>query len=189
MAYTPADTLVRKDSLNKKQTHFQSSDEEIEITFNDPELAEQNVRNILNELFDQYLTVKDALVYNDAAGAVNNTLKLLDDMKSKTKNVEVLNKDYRWLLFVTNFDNIRNKVASTNTIREQRFMFNEITTGLSVIIKQYGLNDRTVYLMQCNDEPSGGSGKWFSGARDKKNPYLGTLNDTSCVKVKEVWKF
>lgn len=189
MQYTGSDTLISRDSLGKNNGTFRSSDTETEIIFDESKLSPQNVRIVFNELFSQYLTIMDALVYNDSFGAVRNTLKLLDDMKSKTKDFEILNKDVRWLLFINNFDNIRSKAESTNFISEQRFLFNAITNGIYEFIKQFGLHDKTIYLMQCTTETQIGNGKWFSGSRDKKNPYLGMINDTLCAKVKEVWKF
>jgi len=110
-------------------------------------------------------------------------------MVSKTKNIELLNNDDRWIFFKNNFDNIKNKVESTNFISEQRFLFNEITAGIQQFIRQYGLYDKTIYIMQCDNGTSYGPAKWLSGSRDKKNPYFGISNDTTCLKVKEVWKF
>lgn len=187
--YQPGDSLVSKDTLNKNSEIIVQKKSEIEITFNKSNLAPQNVRIIFNELFKQYLTVKDALVYNDSYNAKRNTLKLLDDMKSKTKDIDILSNDDRWTIFIKNFDNVRNKVESTTFISEQRFLFNEITNGIGDFIKQYGLNDKTIYFMQCQSDSETGNGKWFSDKRDKKNPYLGLLNDTICVNVMQVWKF
>ncbi len=188
--YPLPDTIVSRDTSDKNHEIFIPKESGVEIVFDETKLAPQNVRTIFNELFKQYITVKDALVYNDSYNAKSNTLKLLDDMKSKTKDVDILNKDYRWILFISNFDNIRSKVESTTFISEQRFLFNAITNGIGAFIKQYGLYDKTIYLMKCASEDSSiGNVEWFSASRDKKNPYLGLLNDTSCAKVKEVWKF
>jgi hypothetical protein len=187
--YSPADSIVSRDSLNKKPGTFRTTNPEVEIIFDESKLAPQNVRSIFNELFRQYITVKDALVYNDSFGAVRNTLKLLDDMKSKTKDIDILKKDDKWILFIKNYDNIRSKVESTTFISDQRFLFNEITNGLKTFIKQYGLYDKTIYLMQCKTDSQNTNGEWFADSRDKKNPYLGLLKDTSCAKIKEVWKF
>jgi hypothetical protein len=189
MPYSISDSITSRDTVSKYIIKFPNPESETEIIFDKTNLAPQNVRIIFNELFKQYITVKDALVYNDSYNAVKNTLKLLDEMKSKTKDLDVLNKDDRWVIFIKNFDNIRSKVESTTFISEQRFLFNEITNGIGIFIKQYGLNDKTIYLMRCTNDSSTGNNQWFSASRDKKNPYLGVLNDTTCAKVIEVWKF
>lgn len=189
MPYSISDSITSRDTVSKYIIKFPNPESETEIIFDKTNLAPQNVRIIFNELFKQYITVKDALVYNDSYNAVKNTLKLLDEMKSKTKDLVVLNKDDRWVIFIKNFDNIRSKVESTTFISEQRFLFNEITNGIGIFIKQYGLYDKTIYLMQCTNDSSTGNNQWFSASRDKKNPYLGVLNDTTCAKVIEVWKF
>ena len=185
----PADTILSRDSLNLKSDKIIKTESEPVIIFDESKIAPQNVRIIFNELFRQYIAVKDALVYNDSYNSVRNTLKLLDDMRSKTKSIDLLNKDDRWVFFLNNFDNIRNKAESAKFISEQRFLFNEITNGLRNFIRQYGLYDKTIYLMKCTAGSQAGNTEWFSDSRDKKNPYLGLLNDTANIKVKEVWKF
>lgn len=181
--------IVPGDSVIFKRGIYQLPESEVEIVFDESNLAPKNVRLIFNELFKQYILVKDALVYGDSFSATRNTLKLLEDMKSKTKDLDDLNKDARWVLFIKNYDRIRSKAESTTFISEQRFLFNEITNGLQNFIKQFGLYNKTIYLMQCSSDSSAGNSVWFSGSRDKKNPYLGLQNDTTCAKVKEVWKF
>ena len=181
--------IVPGDSVIFKRGIYQLPESEVEIVFDESNLAPKNVRMIFNELFKQYILVKDALVYGDSFSATRNTLRLLDDMKSKTKDLDDLNKDARWVLCGKNYDRIRSKAESVTFISEQRFLFNEITNGLQNFIKQFGLYNKTIYLMQCSSDSSAGNAIWFSGSRDKKNPYLGLQNDTICAKVKEVWKF
>jgi hypothetical protein len=185
----PADTVVKRDTINKKQEIFHDTNSETVIIFNDSKLAPQNVRMIFNELFRQYLTIKDALVYNDAYNAKRNTLKLLEDMRSKTNDIELLIRDVRWAFFINNYDNIRNKVEAADFISQQRFLFNEITNGIQNFIKQFGLYNKTIYLMKSTAESKYGNNEWLSDSKDEKNPYLGLMNDTIYVKVKEIWKF
>jgi len=187
--YKSSDTILLSDSIKKKSEKIQKEGSETVIIFDESKIAPQNVRIIFNELFKQYIAVKDALVYNDSYNSVRNTLKLLDDMRSKTKNIDLLNIDDRWVFFMNNFDNIRKKAESAKFISEQRFLFNEITNGLKNFIQQYGLYDKTIYLMKCTAGSQAGNTEWFSDSRDKKNPYLGLLNDTANIKVVEVWKF
>ena len=191
--YSPPDSTEKSDTVKYKfeirQLPLIKTDSETEIVFDGSGLAPQNVRVIFNEFFKQYMAIKDALVYNDSYSAVRNTVKLLDDMRSKSADIDVLNKDDIWIFFISNYENIRRKAESARFISEQRFLFNEITTGLKTFIKQYGLFDKTIYLMQNTSDSASVNAEWLSDKRDKKNPYLGLLNDTNFVKVKEVWKF
>lgn len=188
LAFPSSDSLVTRDTL-EKSNKFQPVDAEKEIKFIETELAPQNIRIIFNEFFTHYLSIKDALAYNDPAGAQRNTLKLLDQMKERSKEIDKDSIDARWSLFAQNFDNIRSQVESLNFISEQRFMFSQISYGLQNFIKQYGLYDKTIYLMECKGSSTSGSGAWLSDSRDNNNPYLGSINDTTCSKVKEVWVF
>ena len=187
--YAQADTVLSADTLKIKKKIILSTDAEVVIEFDKSKLAPDKVRLVFSELFKQYVSIKDALVYNDSYTAMKNTMKLLDDMKSKTKDIDMLNNDDRWILFLKNYGNIRNKIESAKFISDQRFLFSEITNGIMFFIKQYGLYDKTIYLMQCKVESQTGNSLWFSDSKDRKNPYLGMLNDTTCAKIKEVWKF
>ena len=183
------ESFVSRDSVNLRSGDNYNHEFENVIIFNDSDLAPRNVRQIFNELFRQYISVKDALVYNDSYSTVRNTLKLLEDMRSKTADIEILSKDDRWVYFIKNYDSIRKKVESAKFISDQRFLFNEITNGLLIFIKQYGLYNKTVFMMQCTDPLQSGNAIWLSDSDNNKNPYLGLNNDTTFVKVKEVWKF
>lgn len=191
-AFSRYNFIAFKDSIKvfkKIDKIFESTESKSEIVFNEKDLAPENVRIVFNDLFKQYLSVKDALVYNDAFSAKRNTLTLIDDLKDKTKDLEILNKDDRWVFFINNYTKIRNKANSTTFISDQRFLFNEITFGLMKFIKQFGLSDKTIYIMNCNTDTPVGNAFWLSDKIDTKNPYLGLMNDTLCAKVKEVWKF
>lgn len=190
--FIASDFIALKDSLKvfkKIDKLTESTESKNEIVFNEKDLAPENVRIVFNDLFKQYLSVKDALVYNDSFSAKRNTLLLIDDLKDKTKDIEILNKDDRWVFLINNYTKIRNKAESTTFISEQRFLFNEITFGLIKFIKQFGLNNKTIYIMNCNTDTPVGNASWFSDKEDRKNPYLGLMNDTLCAEVKEVWKF
>ena len=189
LIHSPADTLVSRDTINNKQDNLPESNSETVIVFNESRLAPQNVRMIFNELFRQYISIKDALVYSDPYNSRRNTLKLLEDMKSKTKDIGLLNSDDRWVFFINNYDNIRSKVEAAEFISQQRFIFSEITIGIQNFIKQFGLYNKTIYLMKSTGESQYGNNEWLSDSKDKKNPYLGKINDTTYTEVKEAWKF
>ncbi len=187
--FSISDSALLSDTVHKSSEKIQKQNSETVIRFDESKIAPRNIRIIFNELFRQYISVKDALVYNDSYNFIRNTLKLLDDMKTKTKDTELLNKDERWMFFINNFDSIRRKAESTKFISEQRFMFNEITNGLKNFLKQFGLYDKTIYIMRSTADSQSGNSEWFSDLRDKKNPYLGLLNDSANIKVLEVWIF
>ncbi|HMS35300.1 MAG TPA: DUF3347 domain-containing protein [Ignavibacteria bacterium] len=189
LIFNPADTILKKDTLIKKQEKSHSSNPETVLVFDDSKLAPQNVRMIFNELFRQYITIKDALVYSDPYNSKRNTLKLLEDMRSKTKDIQLLKRDDRWTFFINNYDNIRSKVEAADFISQQRFLFNEITNGIQNFIKQFGLYNKTIYLMKSTAESQYGNNEWLSDSKDEKNPYLGMINDTTYTKVIEAWKF
>ncbi len=43
--------------------------------------------------------------------------------------------------------------------------------------------------MECKDDAKNIDDSWLSDSRDKKNPYLGSINDSVCAMVKEIWVF
>lgn len=160
-----------------------------EIKFDNSKLAPQNVRIIFNDFFKKYIAVKEALVYKDSYGAGSKTLSLLEQMKSKSDEVNKDIKDARWDIFMHNYESIVKKVKDNKFIAEQRFTFSEVSRGLENFIKQYGLHDKTVYLMQYRNDSLNINSSWMTDKRDFKNPYTGELNDTVNSRVKEVWVF
>jgi len=160
-----------------------------EIKFDNANLAPQNVRVIFNDFFKKYISVKEALVYKDSYGAGSKTLTLLEQMKSKSDEVNKDIKDARWDIFMHNYENIVKKVKDNKFIAEQRFTFSEVSRGLENFIKQYGLYDKTIYLMQYRNDSLNINSTWMTDKKDFKNPYTGELNDTVYSKVKEVWVF
>lgn len=184
-----SDSVTIRKNTDMTLNPFSAKGDELEITFDEKSLAPEDVRKIFNQLFSQYIAVRDALVYNDPHGAMQNTIELLDDMKSGTENVELLKSDDRWKFFLQNFESIKAKVKAANFISEQRFLFNEISSGIKDFIRQYGLYEKEIYIMECTPDSLNGKRIWFSDKRDKKNPYLGKSDDTTCTKVKEVWVF
>ena len=139
--------------------------------------------------FQKYIGIKESLVYNDSYGAGSKTLALVEEMKAKSDIVMKETNDARWEIFTLNYDNIRNKVKDIKFISDQRFTFNEISRGLQSFVKQYGLRDKTVYLMYYKDDDTGRNQYWMSDKKDNKNPYLGTMKDSVNAKVKEIWIF
>jgi len=160
-----------------------------EIKFDDSKLAPQNVRIIFNDFFKKYIEIMEALVYKDSYGAGSKTLTLLESMKSESDKVNKEIKDARWDIFMHNYESIVKKVKANKFIAEQRFTFSEISRGLENFIKQYGLHDKTIYLMQYRNDSLNINSSWMTDKKDFKNPYTGDLNDTIYSKVKEVWVF
>ncbi|HMQ67837.1 MAG TPA: DUF3347 domain-containing protein [Ignavibacteria bacterium] len=188
----PSDqTLILQDSIIKKDTtktpQMKQSNSEITLRFNNLKLAPVNVRIIFSDFFKKYIGVKESLVYNDSYGAGSKTIVLLDEMKSKSDEVMKGINDARWEIFIQNYNSIRNKVKDIKFIDDQRFTFSEISRGLQGFIRQYGLHDQTVYLMYYKDPDTNETRYWLSDKRDNKNPYLGTMDDSLNVNVKEVW--
>ena len=187
-----AQTVIQKDTIIKKDTSNNSSqfiqpETEITLRFNNLKLAPLNIRLIFNDFFKKYIGIKESLVYNDSYGAGSKTLILLDEMKSKSDEVMKEINDARWEIFMQNYNSIRNKVKDIKFISDQRFTFSEISRGLQSFIKQYGLHDQTLYLMYYKDPDTNQNKYWLSDKRDNKNPYLGTMDDSANVKIKEVW--
>ncbi|MFZ1321484.1 MAG: DUF3347 domain-containing protein [Ignavibacteria bacterium] len=160
-----------------------------EIKFNNSNLAPEDVRIIFNDFFKKYIAIKEALVYKDSYGAGSKTLTLLEQMKSKSDEVNKDIKDARWDIFIHNYESIVKKVKANKFIAEQRFTFSEVSRGLENFIKQYGLNDKTIYLMQYRNDSLNINSSWMTDKKDFKNPYTGEINDTVYSRVKEVWVF
>ena len=154
-----------------------------EIKFDNANLAPQNVRVIFNDFFKKYIAVKEALVYKDSYGAGSKTLTLLEQMKSKSDEVNKDIKDARWDIFMHNYENIIKKVKDNKFIAEQRFTFSEVSRGLENFIKQYGLYDKTIdYSISVNFENTYGNEFGFLNSETPASVFLA---EGSEIEVKE----
>jgi Cu(I)/Ag(I) efflux system membrane fusion protein len=128
----------------------------------------------LNNVFEIYLNLKDALVAdngNNAKTAAQNLLKQLSkvNMKLLTNN----EAHTQWMAIHTEITKLTTYVSETYDIEIQRDHFKDISTQLIKAIKLFGIN-KTVYEQFCPMANDDHGAYWLSTSAAINNPYFGS---------------
>lgn len=126
----------------------------------------QNTDNLLNN----YISVKNALVNSDSKAAGTAIGKLNEAIKSE--------KDFAQKADLQKATEKLNKAG--NNLEKQRAAFNDVSTIMWKLVKPSDKVSQPVYYQYCPMKKS----YWLSKEKDIKNPYYGSSMLT-CGKVAE----
>lgn len=142
----------------------------------------ENTRMILSEQFGNYLLIKNSLSDNDSISAQLHASQFLENLLSMSDKIGKSNLSRNWELFLRFAPEAQKRIASSNSLSEQRFFFGIVSNFIIDLIKDNGIENYTIHILQCSDKSILGAGKWLSDVNDGKNPFLGPGNE-SCIEV------
>lgn len=158
---------------------------------NSTSLKSKEFRSALNDIFDKYEDIKDELSDDDTAGVKNSAEEFKKTLLNTVKYAPAADMDNSWKMWVSTTEKIVSELSAAKTLSIQRKGFSELTGSMESMIKNFGLDNRTVYKLTCTAIP--GKSFWLTESRSLDNPYSG--NDTSngkdekCIRVAASWKF
>ncbi len=126
----------------------------------------------ISKLYDNYLTLKNALVSDnsdEASKAANVFLKsasMVDYKVLSEGNLDLLRKD-------------ASKIADSRSIESQRQSFNNLSKNMVALTQKFKLADQSVFVQYCPMAKA----SWLSAEKNVKNPYYGSSMLT-CGSVK-----
>ena len=180
-----------KDSASSKNNVSKIQDPAVEAVFSkiipseadNVSLAPVEFRMSLNEMFTEYIHLKQALAKSDSVDAIMQTNQLKKSMASIKPGIldEPMKKN--WDALNIKIEECCKGITSTENLEKQRKKFSDITGIITELVKKFGLKNRTVYILNC---PEVKSGLWLSDTKDIGNPYLG---GNKCAELKEALKF
>ncbi|MBP9192297.1 MAG: DUF3347 domain-containing protein [Ignavibacteria bacterium] len=169
------------------QTNVTSQKSYTQIEFDNSELGTYNDRVHVTDVMVDYMLLKNTLAkgrIEDARRVTKMIINVIDDYW-KSMNPEYLPDQKK---FSNEMKKLKAKVNPSTTLDEARKIFSAFTDLFMIYVKSYGLNDKTVYLLNCVNNSAYGNGYWLTDVKnDKRNPYLGKNADAECYKVKESW--
>ena len=128
------------------------------------------VNDTLSAVYDNYITLKDALASSDSVGAATAAAKLAASLK-KIHGCE-------------NTALISDKIGRTNTLAEQRADFTNLSSDIIAMIKFTNLATGKIFVQYCPMANEGNGGYWLASNKSIKNPYFG-VKMLECGEVKE----
>jgi hypothetical protein len=145
------------------------------------------VSSVMSKLTGDYMSLKNALVADDASGAadaagtLSNDLKNLDKSKFTPEQKTVYEKNEDDLK-----ENAEHISKSKNDIHHQREHFGMLSEDMVDLIKSFG-SAQPLYNNHCPMADDKKGFNWLSESNQIKNPYMGK-KDMTCGNVVEVIK-
>jgi copper chaperone CopZ len=142
--------------------------------------------NQLQAIFDNYFTLKDALVKTDATTAqaqANAILTALNVVKMETLNTD---EHLVWMKVEKDLKTDAQHISESKEIGHQRDHFISLSKNMIALIKATKPTT-AVYLQHCPMANDGKGADWLSKENVVKNPYYGSMM-LSCGKTVETIK-
>jgi copper chaperone CopZ len=149
-------------------------------------MANATQENKLTPVFNNYFSLKDALVKTDAAIASAKAKDLETaingvDMEKLPTNVHTV-----WMKILNNLKDDTEKINNTKDVAQQRDHFMNLSKNIYALIK-VAKPTETVYYQFCPMANDGKGANWLSKENAVKNPYYGSQMLT-CGKTVETIK-
>jgi len=111
----------------------------------------------VQQAFDEYLAVKDALVRTDASASRKSAANLQNTLKEAQPEI----------------GEIAGRIADTENVNEQREIFSELTAAMEPVLKE-AISSGKIYKQFCPMAFEGKGDYWYSSSEEIKNPYFGS---------------
>jgi Cu(I)/Ag(I) efflux system membrane fusion protein len=180
-------------SDSKKESETGSDHSEME---NDTDHTSMNQRIItsdvfksqLEQVFNTYIQLKDALVGDDSNLASTSAKALLEAMeKVDMKQLTDHEAHNHWMTISKEVSGSASSISKISDIEKQRSHFKHLSAHLSKAVKLFGVNQK-VYEQFCPMADGNKGAYWLSLDESIKNPYYGskmlTCGDTKTVIIK-----
>lgn len=150
------------------------------------ETSETPKMSQLNPVYENYFSLKDALVKTDGAMASTAAKELLASINSVNMNTLKMDVHVVWMKVVDSLKEDAEHIGDTKDAKHQRDHFNTLSKSIYELIKT-SKSEETVYYQFCPMANEGKGANWLSKENTIKNPYFGSMM-LSCGKVVETIK-
>lgn len=179
---TLINTTLSKDSVFDK-TAFEPLDP--------GKLKVKEFRSVLNDIFDNYVDIKEELEEDDTADVVKLSEEMKKILMSAATSAAQYEKSTEWKNWLTTFEKINADLSGAKDLITQRKLFSEMSVSMENMITKFGVKGKDIYKLTCSTLKD--KNFWFTDSKDLDNPYYGKdkTNEKSgkCVQVVKGWKF
>lgn len=171
------------------QTNVTSQKNYNSIVYDNSNLASDNEKFHVTDVFVDYMLLKNSLSKGKMDDVILTTTTMIDVIADYR---QYMSPDYLkdQKKFSRELAALKAKVNPTITLDEARKIFSSLNDHFMEYIKSYGMYNKTIYVLQCDDNKAYGNGFWMSDIKnDKRNPYTGENSGPECYKIKESWIF
>ncbi|MEW7290212.1 DUF3347 domain-containing protein [Aquimarina sp. 2304DJ70-9] len=161
-------------SCNKnKKIDAETNTENIDLNQIDSSAKVEFLDEETQEIYNLYLTIKDALVNSDSE-TVQAESKKLEAVIDPSKEKEQLKATLKL-------------ISLTKDIAKQRDFFVTLTSEVEKLINKTEIKSGVVYMQFCPMAFDGEGGYWLSDSKEIRNPYFGNKM-LKCGSIKNILK-
>ena len=142
--------------------------------------------NQLKTIFENYFTLKDALVKSDGKLASTIAEDLLANINSVKMDKLSSEEHAVWMKVLSSLRSNTEKIAVTKSIEKQRIAFMDLSANFYHLLK-VSKQDYSIYYQNCPMYSDEKGANWLSKENTVKNPYYGSQMLT-CGKTVETIK-
>ena len=142
-------------------------------------------QNQLKTVFDTYISLKDALVKDNANEVAKDAKALVYDLSQV--NMKLLTSDKahtQWMTLEKEIKASATTMSNTTDIKAQRNHFKHLSSHLSNAVQVFGINQK-VYVDFCPMADNDKGAYWLSKEEQILNPYFGDAM-LKCGSVKQI---
>lgn len=138
----------------------------------------------LQNSYNKYIGLKDALIKTDAMLAQKEAQQLFDTLKQIDMNLLANNDAHKqWMKLASSLNSSSKKIANSTDIVEQRKQFKIVSEHLISAVLSFGINE-TTYKQYCPMADSDKGAFWLSKEKQVLNPYFGNMM-LKCGEIKQ----
>lgn len=142
----------------------------------------------LNNVYADYLSLKDALVGSDPSLAKQGASKMASSLGKVDMKLLKGDVHEKWMQLSGQISSALKKISSSDKIEGQRDAFSPLSDQFYTAVKTFGLSSGTIYRQFCPMAFDNKGAYWLSEKEEIRNPYFGDAMLT-CGEVRETIKF
>ena len=127
----------------------------------------------LNNVYDSYIELKNALVASDANKSKQAASKIQQTLSKIDMSLLKGDAHNQWMGMLDTLNLHLKTISSSGAIESQRTSFAGLSDALYVAVKTFGLMGKTAYYQFCPMAKDGKGAYWLSEVKDIQNPYFG----------------
>ena len=152
-------------SNERQEMNKISTDEQTEKS--SPEMTAEFSDEKIEQAFQEYIALKDALVQTNSEATSAAAKKLQNTLQDENSEIA----------------KIAENIVAENDVNIQREMFSELTAAMDPVLKE-AISSGTIYKQFCPMAFEGKGDYWYSTSEQIRNPYFGDKM-LKCGRVEE----
>ncbi|MFT5673328.1 MAG: Cu(I)/Ag(I) efflux system membrane fusion protein, partial [Polaribacter sp.] len=148
-------------------------------------VVSKGFQNQLKLVFNEYITLKNALVREDSKDVMRTSKNLLAFLsKVDVKLLEKKETRNHWMFLEKEIQLVAALISNTAQIKAQRNYFKQVSAAVINSVQVFGINEK-VFVSFCPMADNNKGAYWLSKEEKVINPYFGNAMLT-CGEIKQV---